>query len=189
MKWPKAARKENLIRKAKKTPIPDLTEFTDDEGKKWIQTSTEDLFSVKELNDVLASIEKDKDSGEIVLARIDFRRVNKEYYETVKELQATLKKRNEILKKLIIESKTVIDRKNRKLKELIEYIKKLHVLLSYYKLRPEDFEKIDFSVQVHTPQPAVGVPREEEPVAVVEYTLVKEMLLDDSGEEAEPVNR
>ena len=48
-----------MIRKAKKTPIPDLTEFTDDEGKKWIQTSTEDLFTVKELNEVLESIEKD----------------------------------------------------------------------------------------------------------------------------------
>ncbi|MGV7930505.1 MAG: hypothetical protein AB2L13_16655 [Spirochaetota bacterium] len=178
-----------MIRKAKKTPIPDLTEFTDDEGKKWIQTSTEDLFSVRELNEVLDSIEKDKDSGEIVLARIDFRRVNKEYYETVQELQATLKKRNAILKKLIVESKTVIDRKNRKLKELIEYIKKLHVLLAYYKLRPEDFEKIDFSVPVYAAPPVAIEPREEEPIVVVEYTEVQEKVLDDSGEEAEPVNR
>ncbi len=177
-----------MIRKAKKKAIPDLTEFTDDEGKKWIQTSTEDLFSVRELNEVLESIEKDKESGEIVLARIDFRRVNKEYYETVQELQATLKKRNEILKKLIIESKTVIDRKNRKLKELIDYIKKLHVLLAYYKLRPEDFEKIDFSIPVYTAAPAPVEVRDEEPVVVVGYTEVQEKVLDDSGEEVGPVN-
>ena len=172
-----------MIRKAKKTPIPDLTEFTDDEGKKWIQTSTEDLFTVKELNEVLESIEKDRETGEIVLARIDFRRVNKEYYETVQELQATLKKRNEILKKLIAESKTVIDRKNRKLKELIEYIKKLHVLLAYYKLRPEDFEKIDFSVPLYTAPPPAAEAREEEQVAVIGYSEVQEVMLDDAGEE------
>jgi len=39
--------------------VPDITEYTDEEGKKWIQTSTSDLFSSKELNDILESIEKE----------------------------------------------------------------------------------------------------------------------------------
>ncbi len=174
------------MKKAKKTAIPSHTEFTDQDGKKWIQTSTEDLFSVKELNEILDSIESDKAEGEIVIAHIDFKKVNREYYDTVQALQAKLKKRTDILKKIILESKTSIDRKNKKLKELIEYIKKLHVLLAYYKLSPEDFEKIKF-----TPALVTGAPREEavteaEPEEVeerrVEYIEAEELVLDESGE-------
>ena len=56
------------IKKTKKD-IPEQTEFTDEEGQKWIQTSTDDLFSAKELDDILDKIEKDKNKDEIVLAQ------------------------------------------------------------------------------------------------------------------------
>ena len=65
-----------MFAKKKDNTIP--TEYTDESGKKWIQTSTEDIFSVNELNDIIKSIENDKNSGDIVLAHIDFKKVNKE---------------------------------------------------------------------------------------------------------------
>lgn len=178
------------MRKVKKSTIPDVSEFTDEDGKRWVQTSTEDLFSIKELNEILESVEKDREEGEIVLARIDFQRVNKEYYATVKELQSKLKKRNDILKKLIIESTTTIDRKNKKLKELIEYIRKLHLLLAYYKLKPENIDKIDFSPQalVATKKVVVEEVREEQPeVPAIPYSGVEEIMLDDEGNEGTTV--
>ena len=109
------------IKKSKRN-IPDLTEFTDDEGKKWVQTSVDDLLSTDELSNILDRIDKDKDKDEIVLARFNFEKVNKEYYETVLELEARLKKQNDILKKLLIDARDTIDKKNRKLKELIKII-------------------------------------------------------------------
>lgn len=114
----------------KRTVIPDITEFTDDDGKKWIQTSTDDLFSIKELNDILESIDKDAVSDDIILARIDFQKVNKEYYETAQTLKKRLHQQSELLKRIIEETKIQSERKNRKLKELIEYIKKLHLVLA-----------------------------------------------------------
>ncbi|TAL30162.1 MAG: hypothetical protein EPN93_20275 [Spirochaetes bacterium] len=177
------------MKKAKKPLAPLNTEFTDADGTRWIQTSTEDLFSVKELNQILESVEKDRQEGEIVLARIDFQRVNKEYYDTVQNLQNKLTKRTELLKKLIIESKTTIDRKNKKLKELIEYIKKLHVLLAYYKLSPEHIDKFRFTPELYRPgegaAPAEAGERPEE-IPTLAYSEVEELLLDDEGEEIAP---
>ena len=46
------------IKKSKRN-IPDLTEFTDDEGKKWVQTSVDDLLSTDELSNILDRIDKD----------------------------------------------------------------------------------------------------------------------------------
>src|SRR4030042_5391775 len=114
---------------SKKTRVPDITEFTDEEGKKWIQTSTNDLFSSKKLKDILESIEKESKSDEIILARIDFQRVNKEYYETAMRLKKKVHQQGELLKKIIIDANSKIDRKNKKLRELITYIKNLHLLL------------------------------------------------------------
>ncbi|MBN1532696.1 MAG: hypothetical protein JXA20_08545 [Spirochaetes bacterium] len=119
------------MKKPKRMPVPDLTEFTDEEGKKWKQTSTEDLFSMKELNTILETIEKERVTDEIILARIDFQRVNKEYYDAAVTLQKKLKKQGELLKQVIIDSRNKIERKNKKLKELIEYIKKLHLFIAY----------------------------------------------------------
>jgi hypothetical protein len=172
------------MKKSEKS-IPQLTEFTDDDGKKWIQTSTEDLFSIKELNEILETIDRDKEAGEIVLARIDFQKVNKEYYQSVQELQGRLKKRNEQLRKLLLETKTVIDRKNKKLRELIDYIRKLHLLLAYYKLRPEDFDKLKFAPEMYA---AAGKPEEavleEVETPKIDYSSVEEVALDETGEES-----
>ena len=114
----------------KKPIIPELTEYTDDEGKKWVQTSADDLFSIKELNRIIEQIDRSGDSEEIILARIDFQNVNREYYETAVKLRNRLQRQNELIKKMIAETRTLIDRKNRKLRELIDYIRKLHLLLA-----------------------------------------------------------
>lgn len=181
------------MRRAAKKRLDGFTEFVDDEGKKWIQTSTEDLFSIKELNDIIDAIEK-KDDGaeEIVLARIDFRTVNKDYYEKVQDLQEKLNKRTEILKRLAVESKQLISSKNRKLKELIVYIKKLHLLLAYYNLKPEEIEKM--ALPAHIVESAVPKPPSAKKTVLVEeeeieYTPVEEILIDESGNEAGPVSR
>lgn len=172
------------MKKAKKNIAPQLTEFTDADGKRWIQTSKEDLFSVKELNEILESVEKDKEEGDIVLARIDFQRVDREYYETVKNLQLKLKSKNEILKRLITESRATVERKNKKLKELIEYIKKLHILLAYYRQGPETADGFrlapDFFAEPVRPPEAF----EEIETPSVGYSEVKEIILDDEGEES-----
>ncbi|HOM87112.1 MAG TPA: hypothetical protein PLH80_05035 [Spirochaetota bacterium] len=169
-----------MLFKRKKKVLPDVYEFTDDDGKKWLQTSTKDLLSSKELNDIIKEIEKEKEEGEIVIARIDFKKVNKEYYERVVELEDTLKKRTDLLKRIIKESRETIDRKNKKLKELIEYIKKLHLILAYYKLSPEDFNKIDFTKayakpsEIPAPQPSIEIKEK-----VVEYVPVEEQIMQD----------
>ena len=183
------------IKKTKKN-IPNLTEFTDEEGHKWVQTSADDLFSTNELNDILDKIEKDKDKDEIVLARFDFQKVNKEYYETVLNLQAKLKKQNDILKRLLTDAKKTIDRKNTKLKELVKYIRKLHLLLAYYKTKPEEIEKLIPSPDAVVYEPISTIQKHEEgieeyPEATqelsLEYTEVEEILLDDEGNEKGPV--
>jgi hypothetical protein len=127
---------------SKKTRVPDITEYTDEEGKKWIQTSTNDLFSSKELNDILESIEKESESDEIILARIDFQRVNKEYYETAMRLKKKVHQQGELLKKIIIDANAKIDRKNKKLRELIDYIRNLHLLLAHLSSDEEEIKKL-----------------------------------------------
>jgi DNA-binding transcriptional MerR regulator len=172
------------MKKEKKKKIPDLTEFIDEEGKKWIQTSTDDLFSIKEISELLDTVEKDKEEGEIVLARIDFQKVNREYYEKAHDLHTKLKRRDELIKKLITESKKAIDRKNAKLKELIEYIKNLHLLLTYYKLDPSIMKEIQvLPVEVFKPE-VTAVEEEEIEVKKIGYSEVEEVLLDDKGEES-----
>jgi hypothetical protein len=181
------------IKKTKKD-IPDLTEFTDEEGRKWIQTSTDDLFSAKELDDILDKIDKDKNKDEIVLARFDFQKVNKEYYETVLDLQARLKKQNEILKQLLVDAKGTIDRKNAKLKELVNYIRKLHLLLAYHKTNPDDAEKFipspDTVYYEPVAAPAEGEVTEEfvevKKKIIAKYNDVEEIVLDDEGGEKSP---
>ncbi|HOD16885.1 MAG TPA: hypothetical protein PK307_15640 [Spirochaetota bacterium] len=133
---------------SKKAIIPDLAEYTDEEGKKWIQTSTDDLFSIKELNEILESIDKGGDSDEIILARIDFQKVNKEYYETAIRLQKKLKQQTELLKKVVTDARTTIERKNKKLRELIDYIKKLHTLLAHLSASEDDLQKLKVSPEM-----------------------------------------
>ncbi|MBN2403663.1 MAG: hypothetical protein JXN64_14895 [Spirochaetes bacterium] len=177
------------IKKSNKD-IPDLTEFTDEDGRKWIQTSTNDLFSAKELDDIMEKIDKDKNKDEIVLARFDFQKVNKEYYDTVLDLQARLKKQNEILKQLLADAKETIDKKNSKLKELVKYIRKLHLLLAYHKTNPDDVEKLIPSPDTvyYEPVSAPDIEPSEEPVEdkkkiIAKYTEVEETLLNDDGSE------
>lgn len=175
---------QSRMKKEKKKKIPDLTEFVDEEGKKWIQTSTDDLFSIKEISELLDTVEKDKEEGEIVLARIDFQKVNREYYEKAHDLHTKLKRRDELIKKLITESKKAIDRKNAKLRELIEYIKNLHLLLTYYKLDPSIMKEIQvLPVEVFKPE-VTAVEEVEVAVEKIGYSEVEEILLDDEGEES-----
>ena len=89
------------------------SEFIDSEGKKWVQSSADDIFSSDEIGKIIRSIEKEKSTGEIVLASIDFKKVNKEYYEAVENLNRELKKKDMLLKKLASETKILIDRKNK----------------------------------------------------------------------------
>ena len=176
-----------MIKRPKKpTIVPDFTEFTDTEGTKWVQTSADDLFSIKEINKILESIEKDKDEGDIVIARIDFQKVNKEYYERVRELQTKLKKKNELIKRLLMGSKETIDKKNRKLKELIEYIKKLHLLIAAYRQDPERMRDIDLPALTPVepePVPVVAIERVAE-IPAKEFVEVEEVVLGDNEPEA-----
>ncbi|MFH0974312.1 MAG: hypothetical protein V1874_00845 [Spirochaetota bacterium] len=183
-----------LSLKKSKKDIPDLTEFTDDEGRKWIQTSADDLFASSEFHDILDKIEKDKSKDEIILAKFDFRKVNKEYHETILDLQARQKKQNEILKKLLIDAKDTIDKKNAKLKELVKYIRKIHLLLAYYKTNPEKIEELipspdtvfyELVSAVEEPEKteAGGEIVKETVKTVIKYTDVDEILLDDEGNE------
>lgn len=137
-----------MKKSSKKAIIPDLAEYTDEEGKKWIQTSSDDLFSIKELNEILESIDRGGESDDIILARIDFQKVNKEYYETAITLQKKLGQQKALLKKVITDARTTIERKNNKLKELIEYIKKLHTLLAHLSANEEDLQKLKVSPEM-----------------------------------------
>jgi hypothetical protein len=180
--------KGSVMRKPVKTKGRELTEFTDVEGKKWVQTSTEDLFSVKELNEIINSMEKKDDEGEeIILARIDFKKVNRDYHEKLIELQHRIKKKNEIIKRLVEESKGIIQKKNLMLRELIEYVKKLHLLIAYYNINPKNVEKVDIPPDLYQslfrkPGAAVEAAEEER----IEYSDVQEVLLDDEGNEIKP---
>jgi hypothetical protein len=176
----------------KKKNTLDLTEFTDENGSKWIQTTADDLLSANEFSDILNKIAKDKNGSEIVLARFDFKKVNKEYYDTVQDLQARLNKQNEMLKKLLVDAKITIDKKNTKLKELVKYIRKLHLLLAYHKTKPEDIEKMIpspdalFYEPVSQPKKQVQtqsaeIPEEQE---IIGYAGVEEILLDEEGNES-----
>lgn len=154
----------------RKVIIPDLREFTDDNGKKWVQTSTDDLFSIKELNEMITSIEKERVKDEVIFARIDFQKVDKEFYDTAIELQERLKKQGKLLQNYVAETKKVIDRKNIKLKELIEYIRKLHQFIAYINANPEDADNLDLNVSFGT---------QSEPIAGVEsvYEEVEEIVM------------
>ena len=129
----------------KKIIIPDLKEFVDETGKRWVQTSTDDLFSIKELSDMLSTIEKEREKDEVVFARIDFQKVDKEFYETALELQRKLQKQSKLLQKYVTETTVIINRKNSKLIELIEYIKQLHQFIALMNSDPEETEKLDIS--------------------------------------------
>jgi len=157
----------------------DLSEFTDENGKKWIQTSTEDLFSTNELNEILESLEKEKDKDDIILARIDFQKVNKDYYDTAINLQKAIEQKNKLLKKIISESKKSIELKNNKLKELILYIKKLHLFLSAVTKENKDFSNISI------PNLAIQQNNEEKKVSI--YETVQELELNNNGEETKKV--
>lgn len=127
----------------KKAIIPDLKEFTDDSGKKWVQTSTEDLFTIRELNEIITSIEKERAKDEVVFARIDFQKVDREFYDTALDLQQRLKKQSKLLQNYMNETKKVIDRKNRKLKELIDYIKQLHEFIAHLSANPDEIDQMN----------------------------------------------
>jgi len=134
----------------KKSIIPDIKEFTDDTGKKWVQTSTDDLFSLKELNEIIVSLEKEREKDEVVLARIDFQKVDREFYDAAVELQNKLQKQQKLLQKYMDETKRVIDRKNKKLRELIDYIKQIHQFISYLNANPEDMDMINIPLTIPT---------------------------------------
>lgn len=164
-----------MKKKEKKTVIPDIKEFTDDSGKKWVQTSTDDLFSMRELNDIIRNIEKEREKDEVVLARIDFQKVDREFYEAAVELQKRLQKQTLLIKQYVSESNRTIEKKNRKLKELIEYIRKLHQLLSYLNANPENIDTISITL----PGTAEG---ESEKGFVSEYEDAEEVIMTDSDD-------
>jgi uncharacterized coiled-coil protein SlyX len=159
---------------AKKAKHTAEKEFTDIDGGKWIQTSAEDMFSLSELNKAITSIEKEKDPNEIVLARIDFRTVNREYHEAIIDLQTKLKKKEAALARLIAESRVIIDRKNKKLMELIDHIKKLQFIIDYNRLDTSVIAQ--YTEKEYTPTTA-------EEVEEFTYEDVTEIPLDDNGEE------
>jgi hypothetical protein len=167
------------MKNPKKKQPPERSEFVDVEGKKWIQTSMDDLFSTKEINEILESIEKEKDPGEVVLARIDFQKVNREYYDRVMDLETRIKKKNELLKRLLADAGQSIEKKNMKLRELIEYIKKLHTLIAIYRNEPEKIGALAPSpvpVRAETTETLPGANAEE-------FAEVEETVLDDGGHE------
>ncbi len=133
------------MNKKTKTEIPDITEFTDESGKKWVQTSTDDLLAMHELSEMLGKIEQESDDEGVVLARIDFQKVDREFYNAAVALQKKLVAQSELMKKYANESSQLLEKKNKKLRELIDYIKKLHLLLAHLNSNPEEAEKIDFS--------------------------------------------
>lgn len=165
-----------MRRAQKKHQIPDITEFTDEEGKKWVQTSTDDLFSLKELNDILESIDRGMETDEIVLARIDFQKVNREYYDAAVALQKKLKKQSELLKKVINDSKIMIEKKNRKLRELIDYIRKLHVFIAHLNMSDEELEKFTLSPELMA-RALEGHEKEKEPEYESAFEEVEEEIL------------
>ena len=159
----------------KKTIIPDLKEFIDENGKKWVQTSTDDLFSVKELNDIISSIEKERAKDEIIFARIDLQKVDKEFYDIAIELEKKLQKQNKLLQKYMAETTAIINRKNSKLLELIEYIKQLHKFIALMNSDPEEAEKLDLSSLIISQG-------DIEPEIISEYEEVEEIVMTEDDE-------
>ncbi len=160
----------------KKVIIPDLREFTDDSGKKWVQTSTDDLFSIKELSEIITSIEKEREKDEVIFARIDFQKVDKEFYDTAIELQQRLQKQAKLLENYAAETKRVIGRKNLKLKELIEYIKSLHQFIAHLNANPEDADNLNIPV-------TFGTETEKVPEVISEYEEVEEIVMNEGDTE------
>ncbi len=160
----------------KKIIIPDLREFTDESGKKWVQTSTDDLFSIKELSEIITSIEKEREKDEVIFARIDFQKVDKEFYDTAIELQQRLQKQAKLLENYAAETKRVINRKNIKLKELIEYIKNLHQFIAHLNANPEDVENLDLNV-------TFAGQSERTPEVVSVYEEVEEIVMKEGDKE------
>lgn len=166
---------KSMKKKDKKIVIPDIREFTDDAGKRWVQTSTDDLFSMRELNDIIRNIDKEREKDEVVLARIDFQKVDREFYEAAVELQKRLQKQTLLMKQYISESKKTIETKNKTLKELIEYIKKLHQLLSYLNANPDNIDTISITLPGATEA-------EAEKGVVSEYEEAEEVVMSDNDE-------
>ena len=166
-----------MKKEQEKNIIADITEFTDKDGTKWVQTSKDDLFSTQELNNILESIDKGIDSDEVILARIDFQKVNKEYYEAAVTLHEKLRKQTELLKKIIIDSQTKIEKKNNKLKELIEYIKKIHVFLAHLDTSEEGLKKMKLPVEL-APREESGKTEETRSSLVSIFEEVEEIELD-----------
>jgi hypothetical protein len=71
--------------------------------------------------------------------------VDREFYDAATELQKRLKNQTELLKKYVSQSTQIIDRKNKKLRELIDYIKKIHLILSYLNANPDEIDNIKFA--------------------------------------------
>jgi len=159
-----------MKKRDKKAIIPDLREFTDDSGKKWVQTSTDDLFSIKELNEIITTMEKERAKDEVIFARIDFQKVDKEFYDTALELQQRLQKQGKLLQNYVAETKRVIDRKNRKLKELIEYIKQLHEFIAHMNANPDEAAMLNIPV-------TFGIQSERLAEVISEYEEVEEKVM------------
>ena len=154
----------------KKIIIPDLKEFVDENGKKWVQTSTDDLFSIKELSEMISSIEKEREKDEVIFARIDFQKVDKEFYDTAIDLQRKLQKQGKLLQNYVAETTKIINRKNSKLTELVEYIKQLHQFISLMNSDPDEAEKLDLSALTKSRS-------ESKPDIVSEYEEVEEIAM------------
>lgn len=165
-----------MKKKEKKAIIPDLREFTDDSGKKWVQTSTDDLFSIKELNEIITSMEKEREKDEVVFARIDFQKVDKEFYDRALDLQHRLQKQGKLLQNYVSETKHVIERKNRKLKELIEYIKQLHQFIAHMNANPDEAAMLNIPV-------TFGAQSERLAEVISEYEEVEEIVMHEGDDE------
>ena len=161
----------------KKAIIPDLAEFVDEEGKKWVQTSTDDLFSIKELSEMISSIEKERTKDEVVFARIDFQKVDKEFYDTAIDLQKKLQKQSKVLQNYMAETTKIINRKNSKLTELVEYINQLHQFIALMNSNPEEAEKSDLSHLITKPQ------TESKPDIAAQYEEVEEIVMSEEDDE------
>jgi seryl-tRNA synthetase len=167
-----------IIKKQPKQPLEDITEFTDEEGKKWVQTSANDLFSMKEFNDILKKLDQDKEPDEIVLAHIDIKRVNREYYETAVALQEKVNKQAALLKKIAVEVNTSMEKKNKKLMELVAYIRKLHSYIGSLNKSIESGEKISIP---DIPEESIQHIKKEQEEKVSIYQDVTEQTIEFGG--------
>lgn len=176
------------MKKNEETKTDNKNEFVDENGEKWIQTSTDDLMSLREIKEIIGSLERDRNQGEIVLAKIDFQKVNREYYDAVQELEAKLKLREAQLQKVANESIKQIQKKNAKLKELITYIKKLHQAIEYLNQHPEERENryfLETFIPRQTTRYTTGGDTKTRLIEteIIEYSPVEEIDLDKEGNE------